>query len=265
MAYPYADDKLNQDNKTDPAGRSNYYGNFTSTPVVFFDGEHQPNAYSQWPATLTTLANQITPLSISLSIIETGAVYTAKASVIELASVGINPLKIHFVLAENVYYAGRNGITHHDYVVRKMLTGPSGIDFVPGGGTTITGQSFALQSGWITDSLSLCVFVQDAVSKKILQSESMKLSSLLTAIRHTNENMDLHFALEQNYPNPFNPSTTITFSVPTNAYTTLKVYSTTGEVIKTVAEGFIEQGTHSFSISLAGMPSGLYLYRLVSN
>jgi len=66
-----------------------------------------------------------------------------------------------------------------------------------------------------------------------------------------------------NYPNPFNPSTIIEFSLPENAFVTLRVYSITGEEVATLVNGPACAGTHTVPFTIPpGKPSGLYMYRL---
>jgi len=52
-------------------------------------------------------------------------------------------------------------------------------------------------------------------------------TSSLTSI-HSSEHSALEFRLYQNFPNPFNPSTTISFSIPTKSFVTLKVFDLLG-------------------------------------
>lgn len=77
----------------------------------------------------------------------------------------------------------------------------------------------------------------------------------------------------KNYPNPFNPQTTIVFdlsSFKTDAIpVTLSVYDLTGKKIRTLYNGTLNAQTHRFiwnGRNDAGqlVPSGIYLYRLVS-
>jgi hypothetical protein len=70
-----------------------------------------------------------------------------------------------------------------------------------------------------------------------------------------------------NYPNPFNPSTTIAYSLPTTGDTTLRIYNTRGQVVKTLVREPMDAGNHSVTwdgTDDSGNPvgSGVYLYRL---
>ena len=73
------------------------------------------------------------------------------------------------------------------------------------------------------------------------------------------------FVLEQNYPNPFNPSTTISFTLSTNQFVTLKVFNALGEEIRTLVNGNLTQGSHSINFNANGLSSGFYIYRLESS
>jgi|GEM_PF-1704706 len=75
------------------------------------------------------------------------------------------------------------------------------------------------------------------------------------------------FALMQNYPNPFNPTTTIRYSLPKDAFVSLKIYNILGQEVATLWNDFQNVGT--FNITWNGknnaglqVASGMYLYRI---
>jgi hypothetical protein len=73
--------------------------------------------------------------------------------------------------------------------------------------------------------------------------------------------------LEQNSPNPFNPTTAIRFSLGSRENVTLAVYDLGGRLVRTLASGSREIGSHTVTWDgrdNAGRPvsSGVYFYRL---
>ncbi|MBN2780734.1 MAG: M6 family metalloprotease domain-containing protein [Candidatus Marinimicrobia bacterium] len=72
------------------------------------------------------------------------------------------------------------------------------------------------------------------------------------------------FICEQNYPNPFNPATTIRYQLPESRKVSLTVYSLNGSPVRTLVEGVQEAGYYTVRFTAAGLPSGVYLYRLVA-
>ncbi|MFA6456403.1 MAG: T9SS type A sorting domain-containing protein [Bacteroidota bacterium] len=72
------------------------------------------------------------------------------------------------------------------------------------------------------------------------------------------------FTLGQNYPNPFNPSTTISFTLPNSALTTLKVYNMVGQEVASLVEGQKEAGMYVVDFDASKLASGIYLYKLQS-
>lgn len=72
-----------------------------------------------------------------------------------------------------------------------------------------------------------------------------------------------------NYPNPFNPECRITYALPKSLEVSLKIYDSSGNLIKTFPSEFRESGYHHIiwnGKDEAGndVPSGVYLYRLKS-
>jgi hypothetical protein len=78
------------------------------------------------------------------------------------------------------------------------------------------------------------------------------------------------FALYQNHPNPFNPSTMIRFDLPRDTHVTLDIYSVSGELVATLADGMMEAGHWELVWTGTGrdggpVTSGVYFYRLVTD
>ncbi len=73
------------------------------------------------------------------------------------------------------------------------------------------------------------------------------------------------FWLTQPYPNPFNPSTTIEFSIPKQAYVSLRVFDLLGRSVGTIIHGELLAGVHRATFLAQALPSGTYFVRLQTN
>jgi len=77
-------------------------------------------------------------------------------------------------------------------------------------------------------------------------------------------------ALYQNRPNPFNPSTTISFSLPSELVVSLEVYDVSGRLVaRPIGAEKLGPGLHSVmwngtDTRGAGVSSGIYVYRLAA-
>jgi hypothetical protein len=72
------------------------------------------------------------------------------------------------------------------------------------------------------------------------------------------------YELEQNYPNPFNPTTTIGFTVVNPQNISIDVFNIHGQHIQNIFNGMVSTGRHEVIFDAAGLPSGIYLYRLTT-
>lgn len=68
--------------------------------------------------------------------------------------------------------------------------------------------------------------------------------------------------LKQNYPNPFNPSTTISYSLPEQAFVSLKIYNILGQEIETLVDETKSAGVYEVDWESKTAASGIYFYRL---
>ncbi len=70
------------------------------------------------------------------------------------------------------------------------------------------------------------------------------------------------YALYQNYPNPFNPATTIEYSLPVKSNVTISIYTTLGELVKTLVNEAVEAGYQKAAFDASNLPSGTYIYQI---
>ena len=67
-----------------------------------------------------------------------------------------------------------------------------------------------------------------------------------------------------NYPNPFSSSTTVSYTLPAAGNVSLNVYNALGEQVATLANGVQSVGIQTATFLGAGLPAGVYFYRLVA-
>ena len=70
------------------------------------------------------------------------------------------------------------------------------------------------------------------------------------------------YSLAQNYPNPFNPSTIIKYDIKDRTNVELKVFDILGREIITLITEEKPAGNYEVEWNAAGLPSGVYFYRL---
>jgi ligand-binding sensor domain-containing protein len=88
------------------------------------------------------------------------------------------------------------------------------------------------------------------------------LSEVITSVERLSTDLPTHFSLGQNYPNPFNPSTTISFSLPSKSFVSLKVFDIIGREIAAIISEEMSAGSYTKQWNAANMSSGIYFYRL---
>jgi hypothetical protein len=69
------------------------------------------------------------------------------------------------------------------------------------------------------------------------------------------------FGLSAAYPNPFNPTTSVALSLPNDGYVSVTVYNAIGQVVGTIADGYMTANVYDFSWNASSVPSGMYFIR----
>lgn len=155
----------------------------------------------------------------------------------------------------------------YDGVWPMAPTGPDSAAAVRYVGTNHVAVYFAFNFGYITDSVK-----RADVLGRSLDWLAAAASMVGKDVAKGNETpvIPVNLTLSQNYPNPFNPVTTIQFGVPASmkGRAELRIYNVKGELVKTLFEGIVEPGLHTFrwdgtNANGRKVTSGLYFYRIV--
>jgi hypothetical protein len=88
------------------------------------------------------------------------------------------------------------------------------------------------------------------------------VKSATVGVPEASPGIPLRPSLSQNYPNPFNPSTVISCRLSVAGYVKLAVFDLAGRELAVLVDGVRQPGTYNLEFSGAGLPSGMYFYRL---
>jgi hypothetical protein len=185
-----------------------------------------------------------------------------------------NNLKLHAVIVEGVTYANKksNGETQFESVMKKMMTGTVGQVLTPlkkdtkvtkkiaytfnGGYRLPMDGSAAQHINHLTENsvetwndLAVVVFVQDATTKEILQSETFPIA--LVGVEAVEQNLML-------YPNPAN--SVFNVDAPEMGNSMVSVMDIQGKV---VFAGAMESG--KLSLNVADWSEGVYVVKVSGN
>jgi hypothetical protein len=100
------------------------------------------------------------------------------------------------------------------------------------------------------------------VGRGIVYGEQVDSASTSVETHKVINNIPAEYGLFQNYPNPFNPATTISFSLPTGSFVSLKVFDLIGREVAIIVSQELFAGTYTRQWNATNMSSGIYFYRL---
>jgi hypothetical protein len=106
--------------------------------------------------------------------------------------------------------------------------------FVPGAGSVTTPREYSF-----TDSLDTAA----GASYRLVQTDLSGAVSYSSVV-HVSCDIPARFVLSRNYPNPFNPGTSFTLELPEDRFTTIAVYNTMGQLLRTLAKRDLPAGVH---------------------
>lgn len=127
------------------------------------------------------------------------------------------------------------------------------------------------------DKASVIAMYPQLKPKSLFEFEANResiLSNLYTSVENPYGNGSTTSAivamvpvLGRNFPNPFNPSTTLSFSLPSEMVCKLEVYNVRGQKVKTLLNESLQSGRHTIvwdgkDANGKSVSSGVYFYRL---
>jgi hypothetical protein len=123
------------------------------------------------------------------------------------------------------------------------------IGFVPGKGTTTEFQNYEFVDANLVSGKYLYRIKQIDFDGSFKYYGNIEVDHILLN----------KFYLSEAYPNPFNPGTKISFSVAANSNTTLKIYNSLGQVVRTIFNRMAESGKiYSIDFNAENLSSGIY-------
>ena len=77
-----------------------------------------------------------------------------------------------------------------------------------------------------------------------------------------NPGLPQQYSLKQNYPNPFNPTTTISYELPKESFTEIRIYNLAGQLVQTLLNEVKPADQHQIIWDAGNLPSGIYFYQI---
>jgi hypothetical protein len=132
------------------------------------------------------------------------------------------------------------------------------------GGQGLTTPDFNNAFGNIT------VFGSDSVRLSLIDEFGTEfahytVANSMTDINSGSDILPSKYELSQNFPNPFNPETSIEYLIPEASIVSIKIYDVLGRELKTLVNGYKQKGRYKITFNSAGLPSGVYFYRMETN
>lgn len=252
---PYSSCAFYQANPSENNARSNFY-NVDGTPRVALNGTLIP-AGSQLlpPATLQTYLNQTSPVWVQVSESGPANARVATAKIHSLDQVPAGNFKLFAAVVEKEVAAPpppNNGEQLHHNVFRDMLTDINGTDFIfaPAGQSVEYTFNYAVNPAWDADEIYLLAWVQNPVTKEVLNSGA-RFDPVLTG---TN---DVHTQTIQMYPNPV--SDIALARIGEDVARQVEIFAANGQRVTTTFEN---QEVGTVSVPTTTLAAGIYFVKI---
>jgi hypothetical protein len=145
-------------------------------------------------------------------------------------------------------------------IMRTMIPGADGTDISLAANQKKSFTfSYALGNGWQGDEMHTVAFVQNDVSKQIVQAGFSSAASGAVPEAPSTSAADY---LDASYPNPTSNATTIAYALAAPQHVTIDLYTLAGERVMSFDEGMKSSGSHELPVDLSGIPAGVYTYTI---
>lgn len=152
-----------------------------------------------------------------------------------------------------------------DSLYNWMTTGTFQPQFDAGGDGPVTFFSQNSVPVSVGDSTVVYIGISVGIDETGMLENMDEVQSLYDLITDVPQNINAQptaFELNQNYPNPFNPSTTISFSIPSQEKVKLQVFNALGQEVALLLDKEISAGSYNYTFDASGLTSGIYFYTL---
>ena len=239
-------------------------------PALFINGEayRASSGYAGFSEVLATRVeserNRLTPFEIEAEGRRVGTEFQVDVSLTNV--VACDGVLLYVVLTEDSIYhePQSNGEKEFFHVARKVLPSAYGeaLDLASSG-TREFHYSVDLGSGnpkifgpW--EGVSAVVFVQDARSKEVLQSRSLRFVQESSS-ESLAERPDIRFNLS---PNPCRERCRLEFGLPETSRVRVEILDLSSKVRKQLPAESMSAGTHVLELPVEGLEAGVYLLRI---
>jgi len=267
---PYANDYSN--------ARNSYYG-ITGYPTAVFDGvnsfvggSHTASMFDNYLPLYNQRVDIKSPVEIGIyGELATGT-YNINVIFNKTAHTALTNLVAHLCLTQsniNITWQDHVGL---NFVNRMMFPNQNGSPInLTDGDTFNLPFTFTLNSAWggWDGDFELVAFLQDPVTKEIIQGNCVNLVDLMPVSNTDPIASVIPVSLNSNYPNPFNKTTNISFSNAKAADININIYNSKGQLVRTLLNERVAKGDHQVAWdgrnnSNEDCGNGIYILKLMS-
>jgi len=243
--------------------RMGFYDPWIGYPTAFFDGvlTHMGGNHttSLYPTYLPLYEQRIVkPSSFTIDMEGSNSKlseYEINITVTKVATINSTSLVLHFALTESKIPYFWEGMDTLNFVERLMRPNQYGtvLDFSSNNVNEIT-LNFTMDPSWVDEHCEVIAFIQDTVSKEILQGTKAELIDLVTSNVIENSN-PLNFKV---YPNPVSNIAYASFYLNNTVKTKYEIYNSMGKIVYRGINKNFTAGKHVLEINTSHFKNGIY-------